>query len=113
MRFVLVFHDAGAAEAAWEAMSGREQDEAFDQIDRWFTFHADRVRRSCQLNSVVTATTVRRSSDGSVRLVDGPYGSEFAAVAGYVEVEVTHKEEAIAMARNWPLDTLVEIRAIT
>lgn len=113
MRYALVFRDAGEIEVAWEAMSGDEQDEAFHQIDRWVARHADRIRHSRHLASVVTATTLRRSAGGKVRLVDGPSGSESAAVSGYIEVEVKHLEEAIDMVRNWPFDTLVEIRAIS
>jgi hypothetical protein len=112
MRFALVFRDAGAEEAAWEAMSDDEQDKAFNQIDRWFGHHADRIRHGRQLKSVVTATTLRWSDAGKVRLVDGPFGSESAGVSGYIEIEVTWLEEAVDMARSWPFDTLVEIRAI-
>ncbi|MEV4060371.1 hypothetical protein [Nonomuraea dietziae] len=93
-------------------MSGDEQDRAFDQIDCWFARHADRIRHSRHLKSVVTATTLRRSDGGKVRLADGPFGSESTAISGYIEIEVTRLEEAVEMARSWPFDTLVEIRAI-
>ncbi|MFE3450331.1 YciI family protein [Nonomuraea sp. NPDC059194] len=112
MRYALVFRDAGAIEAVWEAMSGDEQDKAFEQIDRWFARHADRIRHSRHLKSVVTATTLRQPAGRKVRLVDGPFGSESAAVSGYIEVEVTRLEEAVDLVRSWPFDTLVEIRAI-
>lgn len=112
MRYALVFRDAGAEEAEWEAMSGDEQDKAFDQVGCWFARHADRIRHSCRLKSVVTATTLRWSDGGKVGLVDGPFGSESAAISGYIEIEVTRLEEAVDMARSWPFDTLVEIRAI-
>ncbi|WP_433381190.1 YciI family protein [Streptosporangium sp. CA-115845] len=112
MRYALVFRDAGAAEAVWEVMSDDEQDKASDQIGCWFVRHADRIRHSRHLRSVVTATTLRWSAGEKASLVDGPFGSESAAVSGYIEVEVTRLEEAIDMLRNWPFDTLVEIRAI-
>ena len=62
---------------------------------------------------MTTATTVKSSADGPV-VADGPFSEAKEVVGGFSVLDVADLDEAIAVARTWPMldlpGTAVEIR---
>lgn len=62
-----------------------------------------------ELKGTNTATTVRQR-DGKITVTDGPFSESKESIGGYALVDVTDRDEAIAMAKAWPVLSTIEIR---
>lgn len=112
MKYVLLFCDTEQSEKAWETMSEAERGQAFEQVNRWFAEHADKITHSTRLQSPHTATTVRLDPGSEPIVTDGPFVEGKEVISGYVEVEVADLDEALRMVRSWPACPTVEIRPL-
>jgi hypothetical protein len=102
------------SEEAWEGATPESGKELYDQISRWWDEHAaaGRIVEGHQLQSVATATTVRRNGDGEVTVTDGPFVEGKEVIGGYGILEVADLDEAIAVASSWPAPDVLEIRPV-
>ena len=102
------------SEEAWEGATPEAGRELYDQISRWWGEHAaaGRIVEGHQLQSVATATTVRRNGDGDVTVTDGPFVEGKEVIGGYGILEVADLDEAIAVASSWPAPDVLEIRPV-
>jgi hypothetical protein len=64
-----------------------------------------------QLQGPDTATTVRHKN-GKVTVTDGPFIESKEVFGGYAIVKVKDLDEAIEMAKTWPVSSLVEVRPL-
>jgi hypothetical protein len=83
-------------------------------IDEWFAEigRDGKLRGGEELQPSNTATTIRHQ-EGRPLVTDGPFMESKENVAGFVTIDVTDLDEAIAIAKKWPpLDQAVEIRPV-
>ncbi len=103
------------SEDAWERFSPDESKALMERIGSWWGEHAaaGRIVEGHQLQSVATATTVRRDDSGQPTVIDGPFLEGKEVVGGYGILEVADLDEAIAIASSWPAQPdVLEIRPI-
>ncbi len=110
MKYVLLLTQGAWQETGTEA----ERAEIFGGIVEWFGKHgADgTIVESNQLQPPSTATTVVLDR-GSSTLVDRPLLEAKEAIGGYCIVDVADLDEAIALARSFPMpDGKIEVRPV-
>jgi len=97
-----------------ESGSDQQQGEVFGQIGKWFErlYGEGKLSQSYQLQPPETATTVVFDGGRSV-LIDRPLMEAKEAVGGYAILEASDLDEAIAVARTFPVpDGKVEVRPV-
>jgi hypothetical protein len=83
-------------------------------IDTWFgeLGRDGKLLGGEELQPSRTATTIRWR-EGHPLVTDGPFMESKENVAGFVTIEAADLDEAIAIAKRWPLpDQTVEIRPV-
>jgi len=83
-------------------------------IDAWFggLGAQGKVFSAEELQPPGTATTIRWN-EGRPMVTDGPFVEAKEGVAGYAVVDAADLDEAIAIAKGWPVqDQAVEIRPV-
>ena len=115
MRYLLMFY---ADEDAWMALPEDERNAAIGRIGRiGEQAAAGRIVEGKRLAGGKRATTtvrlgrVQRSGEAPV-VTDGPFVEAKESVGSYAVVEVTDRDEAIAVAKTWPAGGLVEVRPV-
>jgi hypothetical protein len=90
-----------------------EIQEAYQRVGQWFDEHtkSGKITGGEELKGTNTATTVRRQN-GKITVTDGPFIEAKESIGGYALVDVTDLDEAIAMARTWPVLSTIEIRPL-
>jgi len=59
-----------------------------------------------------STATVVRVQDGQLLTTDGPFVEAKESVGSYAVVDVTDRDDAIALAKTWPAGGLVEVRPV-
>lgn len=111
MKYVLLFVDTEQFTNDLQAMGPHERARAYEQVDAWFTEHADKIRGGSKLRPGHTATTIRLDR-GEPVITDGPFVEGKEVVSGYAEIDVPDLDEALRLARTWPGCPVVEIRPV-
>jgi hypothetical protein len=111
VKYVLLFAETPRFAEDLAALSEPERRAAYDQVGRWFADHAAQITHYAHLQPAYTATTMRKE-DGRVEVTDGPFVEGKEIVSGFVEIEVTDLDDALAMARSWPGCPVIEIRPV-
>jgi hypothetical protein len=90
-----------------------EIQEAYQRVGQWFDEHtkSGKITGGEELKGTNTATTVRRQN-GKITVTDGPFIEAKESIGGYALVDVKDLDEAIAMARTWPVLSTIEIRPL-
>jgi hypothetical protein len=90
-----------------------EIQEAYKRVGAWFDEHtkSGKITGGEELKGTNTATTVRRQN-GKISVTDGPFIEAKESIGGYALVDVTDLDEAIAMAKTWPVLSTIEIRPL-
>jgi hypothetical protein len=90
-----------------------EIQEAYKRVGEWFEEHtkSGKITGGEELKGTNTATTVRRQN-GKITVTDGPFIEAKESIGGYALVDVRDLDEAIAMARTWPVLSTIEIRPL-
>ncbi|WP_433229617.1 YciI family protein [Actinomadura formosensis] len=112
MKYVLMFVETDEYAKELAAMSDDERQAAYEQVTEWFARHAAQITHHGHLRPAHTATTMRLDSAEPL-LTDGPFVEGKEVVSGYVELEVSDLDEALAIARSWPACPVIEIRPLT
>lgn len=97
-----------------ESGSPQEQGEVFGHIRQWFaTLRAEgKIAEANQLQPSATATTVVLDR-GASSLIDRPLLEAKEAIGGYAVIDVADLDEALAIARSFPVpDGKVEVRPV-
>src|SRR6476646_3642202 len=69
---------------------------------------------ACGISAAASAKTVRKQSDGTVRVTDGPYMETKEHMGGFWILEAANMDEALAWARKGAIacDTAGEVREL-
>lgn len=109
MKYMLMFI---SDDSSWDP-SKPEIQAAYARIGAWFEEHrsSGKIIGGEELKGTNTATTIRRRN-GKITVTDGPFSESKEAIGGYALVDVTDLDEAIAMAKTWPVLSAIEIRPL-
>jgi hypothetical protein len=90
-----------------------EIQEAYKRVGEWFGQHTQsgKLYGGEELKGTNTATTVRQRG-GKITVTDGPFSESKEAIGGYALVDVRDLDEAIAIAKSWPVLSTIEIRPL-
>lgn len=110
MKYMLMFVDT---DYDWSKAPPDERQAMAERVDEWWGQHAGagRIVGGAQLQPAATATTVRFNG-GQAIVTDGPFIEAKERIGGFALVEVADLDEALAMARTWPIGGLVEVRPL-
>ena len=109
MKYILMFV---SDDSNWDP-SKPEIQAAYKRIGEWFEEHrkSGKITGGEELKGTTTATTVRQRN-GKITVTDGPFAESKEAIGGYALVDVKDLDEAIAMAKTWPVLSTIEIRPL-
>jgi hypothetical protein len=109
VKYILMFI---SDDSNWDT-SKPEIQEAYKRIGAWFEEHtkSGKIYGGEELQKTNTATTVRQRN-GKITVTDGPFSESKETVGGYALVDVRDLDEAIAIAKSWPVLSAIEIRPI-
>ena len=109
MKYILMFI---SDDSSWDP-SKPETQEAYKRVGEWFDQHSKsgKIVGGEELKGTNTATTVRQRN-GKITVTDGPFSTSKEAIGGYALVDVTDRDEAIAMAKTWPVLSTIEVRPL-
>jgi len=111
MKYMLLLCHAGEDLKPLAAMSPDEKVEMDKKVGAWFQTHGPKIESANRLESPQGAKTVRSGADGHSIVTDGPFAESGEAVGGYAIVNTSGIDEAVEMARAWPIG-MVEVRAV-
>jgi hypothetical protein len=97
-----------------EVLDEAELKARYADIDVWFAELArdNKLRGGEELQPTSTATTIRWG-DGNPLVTDGPFMESKETVAGFVTIEASDLDDAIAITKRWPVkNQTVEIRPV-
>lgn len=109
MKYVLMFIETEQYAKDLAAMSEAERAAAYDEVGQWFARYAAQITHHTHLQPAHAATTLRLDRDHP-QITDGPFIEGKEIVSGFVEIEVSDLDEALAIARSWPACPIVEVR---
>ena len=109
MKYMLMFI---SDDSHWDP-SKPEIQEAYKRIGEWFERYTKngKIVGGEELKGTNTATTVRQRN-GTITVTDGPFVEAKEAIGGYSLVDVKDLDEAIAIAKTWPVLSAIEIRPL-
>ncbi|MGH3430627.1 MAG: YciI family protein, partial [Candidatus Dormibacteraceae bacterium] len=85
------------------------------QIETWMAKHVQSGKliggESFETEEVLPVT-VRRNSVGDVSVREGAFSGEAETLGGYVLVDVANREEAVELAKTWPVPETIEVRPL-
>jgi hypothetical protein len=86
---------------------------AYKRVGEWFETHtkSGKIVGGEELKGTATATTVRQRN-GKITVTDGPFAESKEAIGGYALVDVKDLDEAIAIAKSWPVLQTIEVRPL-
>ena len=103
MRYVLFNYVHPDDAAAYYAMSAEEQQADVQRHIDWFGRHRDHIVGGEELDEPRTVKTLRPGRQGEgVIVTDGPYVETKELLGGFVVIEAADKDEALAIASDWP-----------
>lgn len=103
MRYVIFNYVHPDDVAAWEAWTPEEQAADVERHRAWFGRWHEHVVGGEELDLPRTVKTLRRGRQGEgIAVTDGPFVETKELLGGFVVVEASAMDEAIAMAREWP-----------
>ncbi len=112
MRYVLMFVGSTEDQDRWEAQTSEELAASYASVGEWFERYgkSGQIVGGEELQGPSTAAKVTRKN-GKVIVVDGPFIESKEVVGGFAIVDVKDRDEAIAIAQEWPGGP-VEVRPV-
>ncbi len=109
MKYMLMFI---SDDSKWD-LSQPETQEAYARVGKWWEEQSKtgKIVGGEELKNRNTATTVR-SQNGKVTVTDGPFIESKETIGGYAIVDVADLDEAIALAKTWPVLNTIEVRPL-
>jgi hypothetical protein len=110
MRYMLLF---AGDQTEYNEMTPEDSQAMFGQVGEWWGKHsaAGTIVGGEQLQPPSTATTVRHQDGGQI-ITDGPFIEAKEQIGGYAIVEVANLDEALDLAKTWPVGGAVEVRPL-
>jgi len=109
-QYLILIHED---ELSWENANPETANRILSEHMAFGERHANALRGGAALHPSSTATSIRRNSDGSVVVTDGPFAEAKEALGGYYLVEAADLDEALEIAKQVPAEFGgVEVRPV-
>lgn len=95
---ILIYED----EKAWEKADEATTAKVMDGHVKFGEKHAGVIRGGHALESVTTATSIRKNGTGEVSVTDGPFAETKEGLGGFYVVEAPDLDGALAIAKDVP-----------
>ncbi len=100
-------------EKAWESADESVTNDVMDGHNKFGANHGATIRGGHALESSTTATTLRRGSNGDVKVSDGPFAETKESLGGFYVIEAPDLDGAIKIAQDIPMPFgSVEVRPV-
>jgi hypothetical protein len=93
-------------------MDERQFEGMSESYQRFMAAHASVLRGGAALDPAGTATSVRPDGSGGFAVTDGVFAETKEVLGGYFVIDVPDLDAALAVAREIPSETGVEVRPI-
>lgn len=95
----LIYSDENAWETADESLTG----EVMEGHNKFGATHGPAIRAGHALEPTTTATSIRRTAAGEVKVTDGPFAETKEALGGFYAIEAPDLDAAIQIAQDIPM----------
>jgi hypothetical protein len=112
MRYMLTFCSTQDDAARYDLLSQPEQAAITGDVVKWFQKYGPKAVSGEKLGDASTATTVRFKKGSQPVLTDGPFIEGKEIIGGFTVVDVPDLDEALKMAKEWPANSIVEVRPV-
>jgi hypothetical protein len=112
MRYMLTFCSTDDDAARYDRLPKEEQGAITARVVEWFQKYGSKAVSGEKLGDASTATTVRFKPGSKPILTDGPFIEGKEIIGGFTVVDVPDLDEALAMAKDWPANSIVEVRPV-
>jgi hypothetical protein len=100
-------------EKAWETADASLSNDVMDGHNKFGANHGAAIQSGHALESASTATTLRRGSNGDLKVSDGPFAETKESLGGFYVLEAPDLDSAIAIAQDIPMPFgSVEVRPV-
>jgi hypothetical protein len=90
-------------EKAWESADESLGNEVMEGHNKFGATHGAAIKAGHALESVTTATTIRRGPSGEVKVTDGPFAETKEALGGFYAIEAPDLDTALQIAQDIPM----------
>jgi hypothetical protein len=111
MKYMLMFATEPDDPNRFENRNQEDQAATYARVGEWFQKYGSMTTPGERLQAAAAATTVRFTPGQKPVVTDGPF-VEGKEMVGYCVVDVQSLDEALKMAKDWPAQSLVEVRPI-
>jgi hypothetical protein len=111
MKFMLMFGSTAGDPDRFEQLNAAEQTAMYGRVAVWMQTYGAKTQSGERLQPPAMATTVRLTPGQRPAITDGPF-VEGKEIIGYAVVNVDDLDEALAMAKEWPAQSMVEVRPV-
>jgi hypothetical protein len=111
MKYMLMFASETDDPNRFENLNQDGQAAVYARVGEWFQKYGSKTTTGERLQAPAAATTVRFTSGQKPLVTDGPF-IEGKEIVGYCIVDAASIDEALTMAREWPAQSMVEVRPV-
>jgi hypothetical protein len=90
-------------ESAWATADESISNEVMEGHNKFGATHGQAIKAGHGLESVTTATSIRRSSKGEVTVTDGPFAETKEALGGFYVIDAPDLDAALQIAQDIPM----------
>jgi hypothetical protein len=90
-------------EKAWETADESLSNEVMEGHNKFGATHGATIRAGHGLESATTATSIRRTGSGEVKVTDGPFAETKEALGGFYVIEAPDLDAALLIAQDIPM----------
>jgi hypothetical protein len=112
MKYMLMFCANADDMDGYLKMSDDDRNALYGRVGAWNGKYASKIKASEQLQAPSTAKTVKFKRDQQPVVTDGPFIEGKEIFGRFSIIDVQDLDEALAMAKEWPASSLVEVRPI-
>jgi hypothetical protein len=112
VKYMLMFCANAEDQQGYMKLSDEERNALYGRVGTWYQKHASKIKGGEQLSGPETAKTVRFKRDQQPVVTDGPFIEGKEIFGRFNVIDVQDLDEALAIAKEWPASSLVEVRPI-
>jgi hypothetical protein len=90
-------------EKAWESADESLSSDVMQGHEKFGANHGSALQGGHALESVSTATSLRKSSSGDIKVTDGPFAETKESLGGFYVIEAPDLDAALLVARDIPM----------
>jgi hypothetical protein len=112
VKYMLMFVATAEDQEGYLTMSDADRNALYGKAGAWAQKYASKTVGGEQLNGPATAKTVRFKRGEQPTVTDGPFIEGKEIIGRFTIIDVQDLDEALAMAKEWPASSVIEVRPI-